>query len=87
MISLSLGFPCATSCIKENFVNLDMSLKQVINNDRNICTENVEKNLRADSLFHALMSETVFYLYFLCILHILEGGNDSTIQRKHFHYL
>lgn len=27
-------------------------------------------------LFHELMSEIVFYLYFLCILHILERGND-----------
>lgn len=72
-ISLSLGLPCATPFIKEKFVNIDISLKQVINNDRNICTENMEKNLRADStISQADVRNSILFIFFLCILHILE---------------
>lgn len=83
MISLSLGFPCTTPFIKEKFINIDISLKT---SDKKMIEISAQKMLRIISeliqLFHELMSETIFYLYFLCILHMLERGNDSTIQSK-----
>lgn len=48
-ISWSLGLPCGPPFIKEKILSIGISPKQIIKNDKNVCTENVEKNLKANS--------------------------------------